>query len=504
MELDARRMRMAFLLLVPGFIALLLEPLHWLARTWIDPGYESNGMWIAAACALLWGRSLASGPAPADERSARRARGWIFVTGAIRLAGRAADFNVLGALALVADVYAVATALRLQRRPWPLAPWAVALLSLFMLPLERIVQRAIGYPLRLVAAVVAEQALAPFHHDFTRAGTQLLRHGASLSVDLPCSGARGLLAFAILAAAIATRRRIGPCAAAAGFASVLLGALLANALRVVLLFEGVRAALPVGEEPWHSAIGIVCLALGCLPLLLIARRCPPRRADASEVPALAPRRRRPALAAGFSLAACAVALAPARPIDVSHAPATMHLPTSLDGAIGETVALRDIERLYFERYGGHAEKRVYRSASGETHGVLLVQTSAPLRHLHEPDLCLSAAGHRVTRLGVRPGVIPAEVWRSVAPDGETWRVEVSIASDAGETADTVSEAVWRWFLRPGPTWSLVQRLSPWSECQADESACRAFDESLFAALEFAPPAQLAGLDNHQINEEETK
>ena len=105
-----------------------------------------------------------------------------------------------------------------------------------------------------------------------------------------------------------------------------------------------------------------------------------------------------------------------------------------------------------------------------------------------PDAAPTSVEQFVTRpleeaLGVVPGVIPAVVYRSVAPDGTTWRVVASFVSDDGRTATSVSEVVWRWLEAPDTAWSLVERISPWSACELAPERCRAFDRALFTSLD---------------------
>jgi hypothetical protein len=194
----------------------------------------------------------------------------------------------------------------------------------------------------------------------------------------------------------------------------------------------------------------------------------------------------PALAAlAFTGAALAVAFAPHRPLDVSASTFPRSLPAHLGRMAGEAVPLSEKELGYFASFGGAASKRVYRAPGGRSHAVLLVTSSAPLRHLHDPEDCLRGAGYSVARLGVRPGAVPTVLWRAVGPDGLAWRVEASLISDAGQTASSLSEVIWLWMSSPRTAWHLVERVTPWPLCEADPRPCRAFDRSLFAALDLS-------------------
>ena len=83
-----------------GLIALVAEPALWLARTWSDPAYQSDGLIVAVVTAGLLIASVVSGAAPPDPRDRRRAFIAIALTATIRLIGRVLAVNTVGALAL--------------------------------------------------------------------------------------------------------------------------------------------------------------------------------------------------------------------------------------------------------------------------------------------------------------------------------------------------------------------------------------------------------------------
>ncbi|MCA9539640.1 MAG: exosortase T, partial [Myxococcales bacterium] len=427
-------------------------------------------------------RAVRSGPAPADGAALRRAGRLFALTAAARLLGRLLAINLIGALALVIDVWALGLAVRVHRRPWALSPRALAALFAFSLPIEQVAQRVLGFPLRLLATQLAAAALHPFAPGLQREGTLLLHEGVRLSVDLPCSGAEGLAMLGALAAALLARRASGVGRLLFALAVTLGGALLANALRVVLLFFSARLDLPVFVEPGHSLVGLLALAAGALPLLLLVRRWPARVPPPPPSEASRPVRPGPVAALAFSAVALLVAVAPARPLDVGGPAPALALPARLGDFHGTPAAPSLAEAAYFARFGGEVQKAIYADDQGPPFVALAVRTTSPLRHLHGPDRCLIGAGHRVERLGVRPGPTPVVVWRSTGPDGRAWRVETRFLSAAGESAATVSEVVWRWLRRP-VAWTLVERISPWSACEADGARCAAFDAALGAALD---------------------
>jgi hypothetical protein len=153
------------------------------------------------------------------------------------------------------------------------------------------------------------------------------------------------------------------------------------------------------------------------------------------------------------------------------------LPASLAGAAARPVALSAQETHYFTRFGGAAAKAVYGS-----NALLVVRSTAPLRHLHGPDECLAGSGHRVERRGVVSYPYASAIYRSVAPDGRAWRVAVSFVSDDGAIATSIAETVWRWLKQPRTAWSAIERISPWD---AEARDIADFDLAVGQALDLA-------------------
>ncbi len=485
----SRRPTWTLWLAAPGIAALVFEPALWLGRTWLDPSYQSDGMIVAAITAALLVASLASGAAPPDPRDRRHALIALAATACVRLAGRLLAVNTIGALALVVDVWAVAVLLGVRRRPFALQPLGLALFFALALPVEHLAQRLLGHPLQLAAATASEWLLWPFFPDLTRKGVLLLHPSVELAVDLPCSGARGLVLLSALALGLWTCRAPGARGTSLGVIAVAIGAFAANALRIIVLFVGGAYDVPVIEEPWHSLVGAGVLALGAMPLLVIAMRAPARRPvrpplSIGGADRAATRRAMPwPLALAVSVVGIGITLAPAHPLDVSGAIEPRRLPTTLGPFVGLEVPLQEREALYYTRFGGTAQKRIYDDGRGDVMTALLVRTRSPLRHLHGPEACLAGAGHQVTRLGVVPRATPAVLYRSVAPDGRTWRIEASFVSDRGEVATSMSEVVWRWLEQPDAAWSLIERITPWSTCERTPGRCHELETALLASLD---------------------
>jgi hypothetical protein len=181
--------------------------------------------------------------------------------------------------------------------------------------------------------------------------------------------------------------------------------------------------------------------------------------------------------------AVAVVNLPRTPVDVGQRNLAAALPVSLAGYALEPVALEPREQAFFAQFGGTAVKGQY-----GPHGLLLVRTSSPLRHLHTPDDCLRGIGFRVAYLGAEFAPVPTAVYRAVAPDGARYRIDVSFVSDRGEATSNVAAAVWRWLNGEARSWTAVQRVSPEAMPEAQRAQWTA---AVVAALELAPPLKQA-------------
>ncbi|WP_169577593.1 exosortase T [Sinimarinibacterium sp. CAU 1509] len=488
-------------LLALGAGVLAVSPLLWLLASWREPAYNPQGLWVALAVLALGLWSYSSEQRPGSDQNRRYAYALLTLSALVRLVGQVLRVNVIGALTLAVDVYALATLAGLRQRQRAVSPLWLSLLFAFSLPLERVVQRLIGFGLQQLSADGACLLLGQIAGEVHCVGTRILIAGQDVLVDLPCSGARGLTLVLTVFVGLAAVVRPNGRQAVTGFALALSAALLGNILRIALLALGLAYWPQIDwmDGFWHALPGLAALTLALLPLLPLlawARRVPPQMpriivpAPSSSAAAMTGPRGRPTVftAIGFLLVALGSVSAPARPLDVSHAAVAAELPARIGGYAAQTQSLSAMERSYFAQYGGAAAKAGY-----GPFGLLTVTTTAPLRHLHAPDECLRGAGHRVDYLGLdyrRAGsvVLPSALYRSVDPDGRVWRVAVSYVSDRGEVAGSVAEAVWRWLQAPGSTWTQLQRVTPWS---LDPAARADWDAALLRAYDLpgAEPAQ---------------
>ena len=478
--------RLSDALVLTGAAVLAFHPVLWLVRTWVSPTYNSMGGYVFAVVCVAFAWSVSSPRASEGSERRRRALGLLIASAAVRLASRLLAINMLGALTLVIDVYAIGTLANLDRRLRAVSPLWLAAAFAFSLPLERVVQRLIGFPLQQASASGACSLLRMGFEGAHCAGTRLFLNGADVLVDLPCSGARGLIQLLVLFAFLGAIVRPSVRLSVVGIAAVLTAGFVSNVFRIALLAVGIGyrdelGGVDVMSEPWHSAIGLVCVALAAASLVLWSRYAE-RDVAPAPIEARTPRAAwnlTPTIAVGF-VGLCAVIISlPSRPVDVAEAIASPELPAYLDGDVAEPAPLNDREREYFTLFGGGASRARYGDST-----LLVVRTSSPLRHLHAPDICLTGAGLDVSFLGVDHTHIPSAVYRAEAPDGAVYRVAVTYASERGEVVPSIAEVAWRWFQAP-TTWSAVQRITDW-EAPAEEQAH--FDNVVARALDLGPTA----------------
>ena len=495
---------------------LALDPILWLARTWMDPSYDSQGALVFLACAALAAWSLSSPRASYRPANKRLAFSLLAATAIIRAVGQILAINTIGAIALVLDVYALALLTGMQYRLRPISPFWLSLCFALSLPVERIVQRTIGYVLQEASAEGACMLLSFVFPETLCEGLNIVLDAKEVLVDLPCSGARAMVLFLLLFTFTSSLVRPTILQAALGLAITFASAFIANAVRISLLAAGMaRPQLVLGADvmaqPWHDIVGLVPLALAALPVLIWARRCRqtplcPRRRGSDAFRWTVPDRvrrdgawieahRGPSLrplgsAVCFAVLAVAIVSLPHRPLDVVSADLAIELPARIAGNLAIPVSLNPTERAYFTRYGGFAAK-----ASYGANGLLVVRTTSPLRHIHAPEDCLRGLGFEVEYLGIDRDPLPSATYRARTPEGDAYIVRVSFVSDRGHVTGNVAEVVWKWLGAPTVAWSAVQRITPEGTAQPNR---RAIDNAVSAALDLprsSPPSpQLTQLE----------
>lgn len=460
---------LGFLLLVIVSVVLAAEPVRWLWLTWTDVSWGSEGelVFLGVLGVFVW--SLRSRRTGDGEKAAWT---WLGVSALVRALGNLLAINVLSALMLCVDVFAIAKLARLDERERPVSPMWLAVAFAFSLPVERMVQRLVGHALQWISAQGAWGLLQVIEDGVVLQGMELAIRGTRVLVDLPCSGARGLTILTTVFMLLCAIRRPSWVHALWGMAIVVTSAIAANTVRIVLLAEGIvyrdALGLDVMSQPWHDIVGLLCLALALIPVIGWARIAPASE-QVWRLTAPGPRAALVMLAVGLS----SLAFVNPRPIDVSSPIDPPRLPQMVAGYVGVESPLSPVESRYFATFGGGAARAIYGSIS-----VLVVKTQSPLRHIHTPEECMAGAGWDVTRLGITGRTHPGATWR-VRRGEESMDIRASYVSSKGHVVTNVEEAIFNWLGDPSTVWTAVERTYP---VAMTETAREAVDREIFLRL----------------------
>ncbi len=442
---------------------LALKPLQWLVGTWYQAGYEGIGWFACLAVLFLAGSSLRTPLQTARAQLMMPTYVLLTLTAFLRLASQLLDVDVVGALLLAVDVYALARLARLDERAFAVSPLWLAVLFCFSLPVEPMVQRVIGFDLQQISAFLACGLLTPFFQELACEGIRLRLADVDVLVDLPCSGAEIVSISAFVFSLINAVRRPDLQWGLLSSAACVLLALTGNGLRIALLAIGIAYADSLGfsvMDPLpHTMIGLGVVALTSTALFAITHFYPTRDASAPAADTAHPpstfERPLPGLVFALSLVLFALlvgAIQP-RPVDASPTLAVPEMPWVAAGFLREAAPLTDQERTYFTRYGGGADRAAY-----GPYGLLLVSTASPLRHLHDPLICLRGAGLDAHLLGTDHEA--GETVYRASDAARSYLVRVAYRSAEGVQAASVAEVVWHWLRQPGSTWTMVQQVIP--------------------------------------------
>ncbi len=401
------------------------------------------------------------------------------LTALVRLVGQILGVYVIGALALVVDVYALGLLLGLQHRQRAISPFWLAVLFGFALPFEHVMQHTMGYALQHVSAAGACQILNLGTSPVQCEGVRILLAGKDVLVDLPCSGARGLFLLFILFSALATITRPTWFYASIGIAITLFAAFVVNVIRIVLLAIGLAYEIDVMASPYHDLIGLIALGIGIIPIILWAMKVP--KAQPVKVFKINLSQNWPVrlISVIFVISAIIIVNLPVYPVDVAKESKSPSLPAFIGNEAAVPGNLLPQERHYFTQYGGGAAK-----ASYGPFGLLVVSTSAPLRHLHTPIECLSGAGHEVRYVTSTYEHLPTAIYHSTDPQGRQWLIRVTFFNENGMMTPYISEAVWQWLQNRNVNWTMVQRIAPFysqkeERDEWDVAVARALELPLF-------------------------
>lgn len=272
----------------------------------------------------------------------------------------------------------------------------LAALLLLSLPLMASLDFYAGSPMRLAAAEIARVTLSTLGLAVTRAGTLLMDGDRIVGVDPPCSGVRMLWTTWLVAATLASLRRLRLPGTLMLVAAATILVTAGNSLRATILFfpESGRAHWP---QVAHEGVGLACQALVLTGVYFMAGRI----GDGY-------RTGRPSHSHAWmaALAPCFIALAllwhflPSPP---SHSQAFVW-PATWDGVPLRPVELSEREVQFARSFPG----QLGRFQCGEAE-MILRHVTQPTRLLHSSADCLRASGYEVH---------PKPAWQDV--DGRVW------------------------------------------------------------------------------------
>ncbi len=332
-----------------------------------------------------------------------KTRGEIRLTpGGVMAAGSLALVYVLGfslfpsliraLIALLVIAFLTGT---LRKHP---AIWGLFVLSL---PIVASLQFYLGYPLRIITAIMANGALNLVGVDVTRQSTELIWQGQTIGVDAPCSGIQMLWVGLFLTMALCAAYRLNWARTLAcgsvGFLLIVLG----NGLRATLLFVKESGMLELPE--WtHAGIGMVIFAGLVFGLMALTRKVAEGMAEEglSGGP-ISLNRWRSSFTGGVLFLSAVSPFFQDFSI-AQHANASFPgWPDTWEGHYLEPMPLTEQEAAFAEKFPG----KIAVFAAGPNK-IILRWITQPTRKLHSSADCLRAAGWEITT--ERPGKFLAQ------------------------------------------------------------------------------------------------
>lgn len=139
-----KQITLAYALFALAALVLAYDPILWLFHTWYDPSYDSKGFLVFFICVALFLWSVTSQKITVQPVDKKKALGLLIGSAILRLMGQVLAINILGALTLIVDVFAISKLSALNMRARAISPFWLAVCFGFSLPLERILQRTMG------------------------------------------------------------------------------------------------------------------------------------------------------------------------------------------------------------------------------------------------------------------------------------------------------------------------------------------------------------------------
>ena len=338
--------------------------------------------------------------------------------------------------------------------------WARAILLVLSLPVMNSLQFYVGYPLRVVAAELGRLVVACGGVATERRGVCLTWSGGDVVVDAPCSGLNMLWTAMLLAAGLAAWRRLSSrhtllLVGVAGLAVVL-----ANAVRVGLLFF-VETGLWHVPAWFHSGLALVLFLGLTFSLVALAGRWSgggQRQAERSGLGIGTRRSAVLALWAAMAVAGAAPLLTPwlrAEPLGAPTASATVFpgWPELYEGRPWVRITRND--RLSSVLARSTLTTGVFRQ---EGRWVVLRWIQQVSREVHPAADCFRARGYEVERSRLVRDARGA-TWSEfgVEREGQRWRVRERLLAENGSAWTDVSAWYWASVGRSsaGPWWAVT-------------------------------------------------
>jgi exosortase/archaeosortase family protein len=177
-------------------------------------------------------------------------------------------------------IFVTAIGITVGRRGFPLAWWALLVLSL---PVIATLQFYLGYPLRLATTLLCVPLLRLGGLHVTAAGTALHWANETVIVDAPCSGIHMLWSGLFLAATLACWQRLDTRGSFRLLRQASLAVFVANTLRATALFCIEAKVWP--SPSWaHEGVGLMLFGAAAIAIFFASETTPSQSTPTANSP----------------------------------------------------------------------------------------------------------------------------------------------------------------------------------------------------------------------------
>jgi exosortase O len=444
-------------LLVGSWLWLCRPTLGWLARSLVAPDARTNGILLAGALLILLLRARGSVDLrrlPFCQARLRPLPLALFAGCALGqcLKSHLLDSNLLASMGFAIGSHALA-GLYLAPSQWRRG-WVLALFAVALLPFGPHLDAFLGFPTRIATAHLVEQVLHASGVPVQSTEAILIFENGVASIDLPCSGVKGLWVGGIFFLALTgiEKRELGLRWLLAGVAFMACLAA-ANFTRVLLLVViGFAFGQPALAGLVHLPLGVFGFVVACGLAIVLLRRLPRHGGDRPcATPEPSPLRVGAFLLAGI-LMTFAAARTAERPLLRPIQPAAIYFPS--DWTV-TSLPLDTKEALLFERHDGHQAGK-WRFQVGQATGSLLVVVANSFRAHHAPEVCLAGVGHRVD--GIRREALAVAMPIKFIDIDHHQATAATWFQSASATTDSLIERTLAEYFHGERRWALVSVL----------------------------------------------